>query len=142
MTNVEIVEALRCCVTTACSGCPIDNGDPMSIECMGYMAGAAADLIEKLTDRCARYAEEIAVLQAKQKWIPVTERLPEVEEFEEGGGMSKVILGIVKNDSGFPPPNPCFCVYLSDGRWMLRGKPVTVTHWRPLPDGPEEAAND
>ena len=41
---------------------------------MGYMAGAAADLIEKLTDRCARYAEEIAVLQARQKWIPVTER--------------------------------------------------------------------
>ena len=28
---------------------------------------AAADLIEKLTDRCARYAEEIAVLQEKTR---------------------------------------------------------------------------
>lgn len=25
--------------------------------------------IEELTDRCARYAEEIAVLQEKQKWV-------------------------------------------------------------------------
>lgn len=32
----------------------------------------AADLIEKLTDRCARYAEEIAVLQDREKWVPVT----------------------------------------------------------------------
>ena len=39
----------------------------------------AADLIEKLTDRCARYAEKIAVLQEQEKWVPVTERLPEVE---------------------------------------------------------------
>lgn len=27
--------------------------------------------IEELTDRCARYAEEIAVLQEKQKWVDV-----------------------------------------------------------------------
>lgn len=98
----------------------------------------AAELIEKLTDRCARYAEEIAVLQARQKWIPVTERLPELEEkFEDGGGMSKVVLGIVENDFGYPPPNPCFVVYLSGGLWMLRGEPVTVTHWMPLPEAPE-----
>lgn len=38
---------------------------------------AAADLIEKLTARCARYAEEIAVAQERQRWIYVTERLPE-----------------------------------------------------------------
>lgn len=116
MTSVEIVEALRCCVHTECTECPVDNRDPMSIECMGCVVGAAADLIEKLTDRCARYAEEIAVLQARQKWIPVTERLPELEEkFEDGGGMSKVVLGIVENDFGYPPPNPCLVVCLSDG---------------------------
>ena len=40
---------------------------------------AAADLIEKLTDRCARYAEKIAVLQEREKWVPVTDGLPEVE---------------------------------------------------------------
>ena len=33
--------------------------------------------IEELVDRCARYAEEIAVLQEKQKWVDVREKLPE-----------------------------------------------------------------
>ena len=99
---------------------------------------AAADLIERLTARCARYTEEIAVAQERTRWIPVTERLPEANEFEEARGMSKVVLGIAKNDSGFSLFNPCLCVYLSDGRWIFRGKPVTVTHWMPLPEPPEE----
>lgn len=144
MKNEEILTALR--------RLKVETG---SLVCMGcgrehdcgvhgcQIVREAADLIEKLTDRCARYAEEIAVLQERTRWVPVEDRLPEVEEFEEGGGMSKVVLGIVKNDSGFPPPNPCFCVYLSSGRWMLRGEPVTVTHWMPLPDVPEvERWND
>ena len=97
-----------------------------------------ADLIEHLTARCARYAEEIAVAQERTRWVPVEERLPEANEFEEAGGMSKVVLGIAKNDSGFSLFNPCLCVYLSDGRWIFRGKPVTVTHWMPLPAPPEE----
>lgn len=137
MTIEKVLSGLRSCVKIECKECPFYDGNPASIACGSEMMSAAADLIEKLADRCARYAEEIAVLQEREKWVPVTERLPEAEEFEEGGGMSKVVLGIVKNDSGFPPPNPCFCVYLSDGRWMLRGEPVTVTHWMPLPDGPE-----
>ena len=37
----------------------------------------------RLTDRCARYAEEIAVLQEREKWVPVTERLPEVWRNDE-----------------------------------------------------------
>lgn len=137
MRTEDILAALRHCVHTECSKCPLNNGDPMDIECISEMVGTAADLIEKLTDRCARYAEEIAVLQEREKWVPVTERLPETNEFEEAGGMSKVVLGIVKNDFGSSLFNPCLCVYLSDGRWIFRGKPVTVTHWRPLPNGPE-----
>lgn len=48
--------------------------------------------IEELTDRCARYAEEIAVLQERQRWIPVTERLPEdsVKECIIGGVMERL----------------------------------------------------
>lgn len=38
----------------------------------------AAELIEKMTGRCARYAEEIAVLQEREKWVPV----PDGEEME------------------------------------------------------------
>ena len=64
---------------------------PGSLACMGcgyeHNCGVhgctilreAAELIEKLTDRCARYAEEIAVLQEREKWVPVTDG-PEAEK--------------------------------------------------------------
>lgn len=39
---------------------------------------AAASALEEQRDRCARYAEEIAVLQEREKWVPVTGG-PEVE---------------------------------------------------------------
>lgn len=98
----------------------------------------AADLIEKLTDRFARYAEEIAVLQEREKWVPVTERLPEISN---SWGVSDVVLSIISDPSGYPPPNPGLCVYLEDGRWTCHGRIVRVTHWRPLPDGPEVEEN-
>lgn len=96
--------------------------------------------IEKLTDRCARYAEEIAVLQEKTRWIPVTERLPEENE-----------PYIVSCDDSMCPHD--------EGIWYARGVVVVaeyyngawtwdengteysleniVTHWMPLPAGPE-----
>lgn len=63
MKNEEIVKALRA----------------TEIRSKRELLDAAADLIERLTARCARYAEEIAVAQERARWIPVTERLPEVE---------------------------------------------------------------
>ena len=96
----------------------------------------AADLIEKLTDRCARYAEEIAVLQARQKWIPVTERLPEG---------SDDVLAVV---FGRPMQNieligalhiAAYCG--DDAGWYVPEYPdwdaPRVTHWMPLPEAPE-----
>lgn len=41
--------------------------------------------IEELTDRCARYAEEIAVLQGKQKWVDAG-ALAGVRRVGAGGG--------------------------------------------------------
>ena len=61
MKNEEIVRALRATESRS----------------KRELLDAAADLIEKLTARCARYAEEIAVAQERQRWIYVTERLPE-----------------------------------------------------------------
>lgn len=110
MKNEEIVRALREHAEWARANeweTPITLSDDLA---------AAADLIEKLTARCARYAEEIAVAQERTRWIPVTERLPEANEFEEAGGMSKVVLGIAKNDSGFSLFNPCLCV---PERWAV-----------------------
>lgn len=114
MTEKEIVSALR--VTESRS--------------KRELLDAAADLIEKLTARCARYAEEIAVAQERQRWIPVTERLPE-------DPVQKVLIFV---------PHPHGNIvdvgrYLGADGWVLEGWYLTqssVTHWMPLPEGPEE----
>lgn len=94
----------------------------------------AAELIEKLTDRCVRYAKEIAVLQEREKWVPVTERLPddgdvvlcwyEYFRFGEYNRMYQT-YGIG---------------YYINGMWggdVSNGQNIKVLAWRPLPDGPE-----
>ena len=95
-----------------------------------------ADLIERLTDRCARYAEEIAVAQERQRWIPVTERLPELQSW----GASTVVLGLIKNENA-PSLNKLYdltlCVYCDNGIWSMPGRYAAITHWMPLPDWPE-----
>lgn len=82
----------------------------------------AAELIEKLTDRCARYAEEIAVLQEREKWVPVTERLPDqcmdiLVVYRDG----HILMGTAMCDDWIEED-------LEDRK---------ITHWMPLPDGPE-----
>ena len=114
MKNNEIVKALRATESRS----------------KRELLDAAADLIEKLIDRCARYAEEIAVAQERPRWIPVTERLPE-------DPMKKYIV--------FSPHPHGNIVdvgrYLGADGWVLEGWYLTqsaVTHWMPLPEPPEE----
>lgn len=138
MKNEEIVRALRCCAEPGreCEeDCPMNE---MSREpCREVLAPAAADLIEKLTDRCARYAEEIAVAQERTRWVPVTERLPELQSW----GASTVVLGLIKNENA-PSLNKLhdltLCVYCDNGIWSMPGRYAAITHWMPLPEPPEE----
>ena len=62
MKTEKLIAALRCCEHNSRAGCPYTEHNA---ECIGEVMGAAADKIEELVDRCARYAEEIAVLQEK-----------------------------------------------------------------------------
>lgn len=94
----------------------------------------AAELIEKLTNRCARYAEEIAQLQEREKWVPVTERLP-----EDGD----VVLCWYEYFR-FGEYNRMYQTYgigyYIDGMWggdVSNGQNIKVLAWMPLPDGPE-----
>lgn len=100
------------------------------------------DDLAEAADRIANQSTHIAALQQEieklrgyvPRWIPVEERLPEIESW----GSSKVVLGIVQNESGYPPPNPCFCVYLGNQQWTIRGRLATISHWIPIPPAPEE----
>lgn len=82
----------------------------------------AADLIERLTDRCACYAEEIAVAQERQRWIPVTERLPDqCMDILVVCRDRHILMGTAICDDWIEED-------LEDGE---------ITHWMPLPEGPE-----
>ena len=128
MKNEEIVRALRRLKvetgSLVCMGCGREHNCGI-LGCR--IVREAAELIEKLTDRCARYAEEIAVTQERTRWVPVTERLPEVGR--------KVLISWTANGE------ICFdtAFRLIDGwsatHWELS---ADVTHWMPLPEPPEE----
>lgn len=71
VTNKEIVKALRCCAKglghdDACENCKVGEIQNRR-ECIEF---AAANVIERLT-------AENAAMREKQRWIPVTERLPD-----------------------------------------------------------------
>lgn len=87
---------------------------------------------KQLREAAALMAKESAEL-LERRWIPVDERLPATDSW----GVSKVVLGIVQNESGYPPPNPCFCVYLGNQQWTMNGRMATITHWMPLPEPPK-----
>ena len=135
MKNEEIVKALRRLKvetgSLVCMGCGCEH-DCGIRGCR--IVREAAELIEKLADRCARYAEEIAVAQERQRWIPVTERLPEDGDvvlcwyeyfrFGEYNRMYRT-YGIG---------------YYINGMWggdVSSGRNTKVLAWMPLPAPPE-----
>lgn len=71
MKTEEIVRSLRWCGTGTEEGCDDCAFEPQrdedAVGCVGGLCDAAADRLEELVDRCARYAEEIAVLREKMK---------------------------------------------------------------------------
>lgn len=149
MKNEEIVRALRCISTAggenACEHCPywkeeevpeeerpIYGADTMHSCDVDRVGLDGADLIERLTARCARYAEEIAVAQEKTRWIPVTERLPEVWRNDENAELVNYM--IYSPDFGVDIGN----YHAKAKKWLCMALPCTVTHWRPLPEPPKE----
>ena len=120
MTGKEIVQALRCCkFGVPCEKCPVVGNK----DCFEEVNTAAAELIERLT-------AENTVLREKQRWIPVTERLPERDV---------QVLGWYK-DNPFSQYRPEVVAWNGNG-WVFvyAHRYVTnVTHWMPLPEAPEE----
>lgn len=132
MKSEEILKQLRRSMvqtgSLACLGCGYEHS--CSVHGCRIMR-EAADLIKKLTGRCARYAEEIAVLQERRKWVPVTERLPEVWRNDETAELVNYM--IYSPDFGVDIGN----YHAKAKKWFCMALPCTVTHWMPLPDGPE-----
>lgn len=88
---------------------------------------------EQLREASALMAKESADL-LERRWTPVTERLPELQSW----GASELVLGLIKNEGGYPLPNPTLCVYCGDGIWSVPGRYARITYWMPIPALPEE----
>lgn len=121
MTYEEIIQALRQCAQSDCSSCGMCPIFP-DRECVEHLATAAASLIERLT-------EEVEALREKQRWVPVTERIPERDV---------QVLGWYK-DNPFSQYRPGVVAWNGNG-WVFiyAHRYVTdVTHWMPMPEAPE-----
>lgn len=96
------------------------------------------DDLAEAAERIEAQAKEIERLRAQlPRWIPVTERLPELQSW----GASEVVFGLIKSENA-PSLNKLndltLCVYCDNGIWSMPGRYVAITHWMPLPEPPKE----
>lgn len=91
--------------------------------------------IEELTDRCARYAEEIAVLQEKQKWVDAKARQPEY---------GVPVLAVASGKAGNITLHDAVVFATFYDGWELddytQAEDVTVKWWLPMVESPEEVS--
>lgn len=159
MTDKEIIRALRCCADGECKDCAMhedkqrcqenlldkaaDLIERLTAENVVLQDGQASvieslrkeiewkDMVIALAQRKQAEAEaERDALREKQRWIPVTERLPERDV---------QVLGWYK-DNPFSQYRPEVVAWNGNG-WVFvyAHRYVTnVTHWMPLPKAPED----
>lgn len=139
MKTEEIVRSLRWRGTGAEEGCGDCAFEPQcdedAVGCVGGLCDAAADKIEELVDRCARYAEAIAVLRERGKRVAVTERRPK----RDGRYLCWYTFG--KERDSVLYQSMVFCqvldYYATDPRPHFQHEGthgMAVTHWMDIPE--------
>ena len=161
MKTNEIIAGLRNCVTTQFTGCKDCPAYCRSSNCLNRLHTAAADTLQLQQARIAeleaelkderhrhdRYvdfelaqAKELEQLRAERRWIPVTERLPDLIPCDAGTAYSEAVnvltdgrkvLTAIWNGERFL----CDADYWE--AWDEK-----ITHWTPvllpLPEPPKE----
>lgn len=70
VTDAELVRWVRYCTRDdSCAECPFKEKTPDGDYCVSVFMGYLADRVETLSNRCAWYAEEIAVLQERLREV-------------------------------------------------------------------------
>ena len=136
MENAELIKALRC--KEYFDLCNVENcryhltntksGCKCAIKLMATDAAAALEAAEK----------RIAELEAAQRWIPVTERLP-----EDGNDVLVTYLGYT-DKKPYSDDVAKWSLELNgyNGGWLWSlddsDVEVEITHWQPLPQPPQK----
>ena len=136
MTDKEIVQALRCCAKglghdDACENCKVGEIQDRR----EYIEFAAANVIERLT-------AENAALREKQRWIPVTERLPKKQEWYHVAIRDKKTMRIAVEQDLYAVETAKkfgheigFC---KANRWPEREELIAWMQFPSAPEAPEE----
>ena len=136
MTDKEIIQALRLCgkIDSNCRECKLWGDD----RCVEHLAGAAADLIERLTAENADLRKEI---EWKDMVIALAQRKQAEAEAERDAAIAdlKISCGCTSckyhcSDTTFC----CDCTKKQNCKCMSCSLGLTNWKWRGLPEAPEE----
>lgn len=129
MTYDEIVQALRCCEKEVCADgglCPLFS----DADCIVHLREAVTDLIERLTAENAALREKVA-LRGKQWRKIASDGTPQEKGY---------YIAFVERAVGEKPT--VRQAYWTGQEWRSCEKryKITprVTHWRSMPEGPQE----
>ena len=95
-------------------------------------------LVAQLASRLLKAEARIAELEKVNRWIPVTERLPEAQTSHEAIKQAYSALVHV-----YPRPTVDRAVFYDHDleKWSCSAE-VKVTHWRPLPPPIKDVSNE
>ena len=115
----ELIKRLR----VTCESCKLWDGYKCCLkgECSAQKSLQAADAIEDLI--AALTASNEVIAKSKPQWIPVTERLPEMQEDVLCDDDGRVTIGYYTDEEV--------------GWHDMHSYRIYPTHWMPLPQPPE-----
>lgn len=96
--------------------------DRLTAERMAYDAAMGYGTEADIRQYVQQLANEVLRLREEARWIPVTERLPEREDGDDAGNVEVWYEDAIYGKVHF---------------WMFEGDTNIITHWRPMPQGPE-----
>jgi hypothetical protein len=126
----ELKKAIKLCIDekspiSRCEKCKYDSGEG-SADCLNRIMADAADALTALTADNASLRAQLDELKEANRWVPVTERLP------EDSNHVIVMLKRGRVDFGYyDTAKEEWWDKYDDGL-------MSVSHWRPLPSAPEQ----
>ena len=145
MEIVEILSALRHCTSDlGCDTCPMRAGIEQRAFCVATLLQESKTAITELLAgidaakrRCAQARAERDALREKQRWIPVTERMPNTIPCNAGTEYSEAVIVWTTGNKAMIAVWDGIDFICPTDFWEAWDE--EITHWMPLPEAPKFA---